>query len=137
MHVTLKLLIFVNLIYVSFIIDIMNKRGIIKIIIVLIILVVLFMWACFYFINRQKQEVIGEQPIPEPSAAQESQAAEEHEPPVIQGEAVSEAGAAESEGDSAGGGSGGGAGDSGEETDEEFTECEYIKNSKSPECYPD
>jgi hypothetical protein len=114
----------------------MNKRGIIKIVIVLIILVILFLWASFYFINKHKEEVLGEQPIM-PVPAQESQAAEEQEAIPIQGEAVSEAGEIAESGSGDGASGGGGSGGSSGETTDNFTGCEYIKNAKSPECYPD
>jgi uncharacterized membrane protein YgcG len=120
----------------------MNKRGIIKIVIVLIILVIVFLWASFYFINKHKEEVVGEQPII-PAPAQESQAIEEQESPPIQGEIVSgveeqgESAETGSGGGASGGGGGGSGGSSGETADDDFTGCEYIKNAKSPECYPD
>jgi len=135
---------------------IMNKKGVIKIIIVLIILVILFLFAAFYFIGRQK-DVVEQQIIKEPQTQNQltelveniEQPSQEQTPvPIPTGGIIGDSGG--SSGAAAtmpsGGGGGGSGGDSGEpaeqpEEPEENTtlppECVYERNSKLPECVED
>ena len=138
----------------------MNKKGVIKMIVILIILIILFLFAAFYFIGRQKE--VGEQEIvQEPQTPnQQAESIENNQQPVqeqtpatiptggITGdiETSGTTSMPSSGGSGSGGGGGGGTtpddiGDNDSEPPEEPEEnttlppeCVYERNSKLPQC---
>ena len=141
---------------------IMNKKGVIKIIIVLIILVILFLFAAFYFIGRQKdvveQQVIQESQtqnqLTEPVENTEQPSQEQTPVPIptggIVGDSGGNSGATATMPSGGGGGSGGGSTTPNEGNDSEGggteppednitlpPECVYIRNAKLPQCVTD
>ena len=120
----------------------MNKKAVIKIVVVLVILIILFLWASFYFINKQKestpqegieqpqeQTVTGKETIPEQETIEEDNHTVVVEIPI---ETASESDAGSGAGS---GGSSGGSSEASESSEEEILDkCKYIKNSKDPEC---